>query len=140
MWACGRGQTDALTNIYLASSTIRAKRNKKDARLTASFPQQPGQGGTRNVKPIWILLKQEMMGWQCHQLDHMQINCTSLQTDNHGSTSLLNFCRLDALSSNSIKALKAIPTNTTNYLILSYSNTIIFSLLLSSPPKQNLWE
>jgi len=23
------------------------------------------------------------MGWQWHQLDHMQIICTSLQTDNH---------------------------------------------------------
>jgi len=34
-------------------------------------------------KPFWILLEQEMMGWQWHQLDHMQISCTSLQTDNH---------------------------------------------------------
>jgi len=24
-----------------------------------------------------------MMGWQWHQLDHMQIICTSLQTNNH---------------------------------------------------------
>ena len=24
-----------------------------------------------------------MMGWQWHQLDHMQTICTSLQTDNH---------------------------------------------------------
>jgi len=30
-------------------------------------------------------------GWQWHQLDHMQIICTSLQTDNHTSTSSLNF-------------------------------------------------
>ena len=28
------------------------------------------------------------MGWQWHQLDHMQIICTSLQTDNHASTSI----------------------------------------------------
>jgi len=28
--------------------------------------------------------------WQWHQLRHMQI-CTSLQTDNHASTSLLSF-------------------------------------------------
>jgi len=48
-------------------------------------------------KPFWILLEQEMMGWQWHQLDHMQINCTSLQTDNHASTSPLSFYRLDAL-------------------------------------------
>ena len=32
-------------------------------------------------KPFWILLEQETMGWQWHQLDHMQIICTSLQTD-----------------------------------------------------------
>jgi len=51
-----------------------------------------------------------MMGWQWHQLDHMQIICTSLQTDNHASTSPLSFYRLDAtpfLPPNSIKALKA---------------------------------
>jgi len=38
-------------------------------------------------KPFWILLKQEMMGWQWHQLDHMEIICTLLQTDDHASTS-----------------------------------------------------
>jgi len=43
-------------------------------------------------------MKQEMMGWQWHQLDHMQIICTLFQTDNHASTSLLNFYTLDALS------------------------------------------
>jgi len=36
-------------------------------------------------------MKQEMTGWQWHQLDHMQIICTLLQTENHASTSLLNF-------------------------------------------------
>jgi len=40
-------------------------------------------------KPFWILMKQEIMGWHWHQLDHMQIICTSLQTDNHASTSSL---------------------------------------------------
>jgi len=38
-----------------------------------------------------------MVGWQWHQLDHMQIICTSLQTDNHASTSSLSFYRPDAL-------------------------------------------
>ena len=32
-----------------------------------------------------------MMGWQWHQLDHMQVICTSLQRDNHASTSSLKF-------------------------------------------------
>jgi len=31
-----------------------------------------------------------MTEWQWHQLDHMQIICTSLQTDNHASTSSLD--------------------------------------------------
>jgi len=34
-------------------------------------------------KPFRILMKQGMMGWQWHQLDHIQIICNSLQTDNH---------------------------------------------------------
>jgi len=38
-----------------------------------------------------------MMGWQWYHLDHMQIICTSLQTDNHDSTSPLSFYRPDAL-------------------------------------------
>jgi len=37
-------------------------------------------------KLFWILMKQEMIGWQWHRLDHMQIICISLQTDNHAST------------------------------------------------------
>jgi len=48
-------------------------------------------------KPFWILLEQEMMGWYWHQLDHMQIICSSLQTDNHANTSPLSFYRPDAL-------------------------------------------
>jgi len=39
--------------------------------------------GTIKVKPFWILMKQETMGWQWHPLDYMQIICTTLQTNNH---------------------------------------------------------
>jgi len=42
-------------------------------------------------------MKEEMMGWHWHQLDHMQIIFTSLQTDNHASTSSLNFYWTGAL-------------------------------------------
>jgi len=35
-------------------------------------------------------MKQQTMGLQWHQLDHMQIICTSLQTDNCASTSSLS--------------------------------------------------
>jgi len=38
-----------------------------------------------------------VFGRQLHQLDHMQTICTSLQTDNHISTSSLNFYRPDAV-------------------------------------------
>jgi len=36
-------------------------------------------------------MKQEMPGWQHQHLHHMQIVCTSLQTDNYASTSSLSF-------------------------------------------------
>jgi len=36
----------------------------------------------------------EVMKWQWHQLDYMQIICTSLQTGNHTSTSSRNFLRI----------------------------------------------
>jgi len=41
-------------------------------------------------------MMQDKMEWQWHQLDHMPIICTSLQTDNHASTSSI-FYRVDAL-------------------------------------------
>ena len=55
-------------------------------------------------------MKPEMTGCQWHQLDHIQINCTSLQTDNYASTSSSNFLRTRCCSwrpTNSVKALKA---------------------------------
>jgi len=36
-------------------------------------------------------MKEEMTGWQWHQADHVQIMCTSLQTDNDASTSSVDF-------------------------------------------------
>jgi len=57
----------------------------------ASFPGQSGKAGRGNVKPVWILMKEEMVGLQWHQLDHMQIISTLLQTYKHASTSSLNF-------------------------------------------------
>jgi len=71
---------------------------QRDIHLVDSFPGQPESAdASERLKTIWILMKQEMMGWQWHQLDHMQIICTSLQTDNHASTSPLSFYRPDAL-------------------------------------------
>jgi len=42
-------------------------------------------------------MKQQMMGWQWHQLDHTQIICTSFQTDNNASASSLSSYRPDDL-------------------------------------------
>jgi len=50
------------------------------------------------------------MGWQWHQLDHIQIICTSLQTENHARTSPLSFFQAGFPSCfpiSSVKALKA---------------------------------
>jgi len=47
--------------------------------------------------------------WQWHQLGHMQV-CTSLQTDDHASTSPLSFLQVRCPScrpTNSVRALKA---------------------------------
>ena len=65
---------------------------RTDTRLTASFTGQPGQPGTRKV-----LMKQQMVWWQWHQLDHTQIICTLLHIGNNASTSSLTFYRLDSL-------------------------------------------
>jgi len=55
-------------------------------RLTALCRGLPRLAGTRKVKPIWILLKQETVSGS----GHMQV-CTSLQTDNHATTPPLSF-------------------------------------------------
>jgi len=54
--------------------------------FNSHFLGLPSWASTRQVKPIWILLKQPRDSkWQWHQLGHMQV-CTSLQTDNYTST------------------------------------------------------
>jgi len=78
-------------------------------RLTDLCPGLPRWAGTREVKPIWILLKQIDGEWHWHQLGYMQL-CTSLQTDNNASTPPLSFLQAGCPScrpTNSIKALKA---------------------------------
>ena len=77
--------------------------------LTASFPGQPVRAGTRKVKPIWILLKQETVSGSGISWAIMQV-CTSLQTDNRASTPPLSFLQAGCPScrpTNSVKALKA---------------------------------
>jgi len=54
-------------------------------------------------------MKQEMTGWQWHQLDHMQIICTSLETDKARQHVMTQFLQAECSSwrpTNSVKALK----------------------------------
>jgi len=60
-------------------------------RLMAFFSRTTWVSQHQKGKPFWIWLEQEMLGWQWHQLDHMQIICTSLQRDKYASTSPLKF-------------------------------------------------
>jgi len=60
-------------------------------------------------------MKQAMTGWQLHQLDYMQITCTSLQTDNRARTSLLIFNRSDAVPD----AQPTVPKHLTEFPLLT---------------------
>jgi len=60
--------------------------------------------------------------WQWHHLGYMQV-CTSLQTDNHANTPPLSFLQAGCPSchpTNSVKALKAVPSVVTLYLYHIY--------------------
>jgi len=90
MHVCGQTdrQTDMLITILCslqgADYYILNPSNSLFSRTTWISQQQKG-------KPFWILMRQAMMGWQWHLLDHMQITCTALQMDNHFSTSSVTF-------------------------------------------------
>jgi len=71
-------------------------------------------------------MKQEMMGWQWHQLDHMQIIFISLQTDNHASTSSVNVYKPDALPAAQPTAPKLLRENSDNDFD---NNAIVDSIL-----------
>ena len=70
------------------------------------------------------------MGWQQHQLGHMQIICTSLQTDNHDSTSTLSFYRPDALPTIQPTASKHWRHDTCNINMYNYKCNINYNVLM----------
>ena len=86
---CGLEINQAYSYSHGILTALTIYKYKSDTRLMASFQDNLG----KPVKPIWIIMKQETMGWQWHQVDHMQIICTSLQSDNHANNSPLNFYR-----------------------------------------------
>jgi len=75
-------------------------------RLAVSFPGSPEQ----YLKPFWILMKQEMMGWQWHPLDH-DANHLQLAADRqplqHFFTQFLQAGCSSWRPANGVKALKA---------------------------------
>jgi len=93
-----------------------------------------------------------MMGWQWHQLDGMQIICTSLRTDIHASTSSLIFTgRMLFLTPNHniVKALKAMTIISTlsssvvsllvpAHSVLQHQQSAILSLPLFAHPKPSI--
>jgi len=57
------------------------------------------------------------MGWPWHQLGHMQIICTSLQTDTHASTSSLKFLQAGCFFWRSTRPLTSSKHWSNNYFI-----------------------
>jgi len=99
-----------LTLKYVYPIRARAHTHTHTHPFNGPFPGLPWSAGTRKVRPIWIILKQDSER-QWHQLGHMQV-CTLLQADNHSSTAPLSFLQTGCPScrpTNSVKALKAEP-------------------------------
>ena len=90
-------ETKGLKKAYLSFYKPQKVSYKHTQPFNGLFSRTTWVGRYQKDKPFWILLKQEMTGCQWHQPNHMQIVCTSLQTDKHGSTlSFHIFYRPDA--------------------------------------------
>jgi len=90
-------------------------------------------------KPFCIFLEQEMMRWQWHQLNHMQITCTSHQAGNHISTSPQSFYRPDALPAAQPTASKHWKdNNNNNIIIIVIIMKTIFMVLSSSKANEKV--
>ena len=85
MWIMAK--VHVLTNVPIVC-TVTHTHTHAHTCLTALFLGLHRWAGTRKVKPIWILLKQDSE-WQWHQPSRMQV-CTSRPTC-HASTSTLSF-------------------------------------------------
>ena len=113
--------------------------------LTAFFPGKPGQDGNIRINHSGFF-EAEVMGWQWHQLYHMQVICTSLQTNNHASTSSLKFLTAGCSScrpTNSIKALKAQSINKSTTEItctLEISNISVVTILTGYQQSKTLFD
>jgi len=80
----------------------------------------------------------ELLGWQGHQLDHMQTICTSLQTENYTNTPSLQFLQAGCSSwrpTNSVKVLKDI-AKLCKYSIISCRLVSVCLLQVRVPAKR----
>ena len=119
LWVlCGPLQSFAVFSHTGGVLLIRIQRTSTDTLVSASIythtrlmtlcPRLPRWAGTRKVKLIWILLKQETVS----VIGISWAICTLLQTDNHASTPSLSFLQAGCPScrpTNSIRALKECP-------------------------------
>ena len=76
-------------------------------RLTAFFQYNLGKRATERQAVLDFTGARDD-GWQWHQLDHMQIICILLQTDNHASTSLLKFLQARCSSCSPTSGVEAL--------------------------------
>jgi len=76
--------TPELQSTQTTSSGIGTALTAAAAATTASFPGQPGYQKEKGKTSLNLNDARDdgVLGWQWHQLDHMQTICTSLQTDN----------------------------------------------------------
>ena len=76
--------------VFMCCFSVHCSDTELVSRTTCVSQQQ-------KCKPFWIVIKQEVMGWQWCRLERVQTICISLQTDNHVCTSWQLLCGLDAL-------------------------------------------
>jgi len=101
---------DPLTGILSVLSLSAHTHTHTHSRLTALCPGLPGRAGTRKVKPIWILLKQETVGgsgisWAiCKSVPRSRQITTPAPHHSVFLQARCPFCR----PTNSVKALKAL--------------------------------
>jgi len=96
--------------------------------LNGFFCRTTWISGLQKGKPFWNLMKQEMMGWQWHQLDHTQIICTSLQANNLSTQFLQARCP-SCCPTDSVKVLKPLLQNfhTPTKFDAFYKISLVFS-------------
>jgi len=72
---CTSSTNSSEAGVYLVSlAPVHVKTAVTDRHpFNGLFSTTISVASTRKVKPFWILMKQEMMGRQWHQLDHLHL-------------------------------------------------------------------